>query len=44
MFEKHGVHSVQEFSASMYKQYGVRVVILAGYMDAENDPTMTLYV
>lgn len=44
MFEKHGVHSVQEFAALMYKQYGVRVVILAGYMDAEHEAAITLYV
>ena len=44
MFKKHRVHSVQEFSTLMYKQYGVQVVILAGYMDAINDLTMTFYI
>jgi hypothetical protein len=44
MFDKHGIPTVQDFSALMYKQYGVRVAILAGYVDAEGDPTITLYV
>ncbi|KAI9433116.1 hypothetical protein H4582DRAFT_2082572 [Lactarius indigo] len=33
MFEKHGIHTIRDFSETMYRQYGVRVAILGGYCD-----------
>ena len=42
MFEKHGPRALWEFSENMYRQLGVRVVILAGYCDGEGDPAIML--
>ena len=42
MFEKHGVSMLWDFSETMYHQFGVRVVILAGYCDREGDPVIML--
>lgn len=42
MFEKHGPRALREFSENMYRQLGVRVVILAGYCDGEGDPAIML--
>ena len=44
MFDKHGQTALREFSETMYREYGVRVAILAGYCDSQGEPTITLYV
>ncbi len=44
MFEKHGINTMRDFSESMYRQYGVRVAILAGYCDTDGEPAIMLYV
>jgi hypothetical protein len=44
MFEKYGMSTLREFSEVMYRQYGVRVAILAGYCDAEGESAVMLYV
>ena len=44
MFEKHGISTLREFSEMMYRQYGVRVAVLAGYCDAEGESAIMLYV
>jgi hypothetical protein len=43
MFEKHGISTIRDFSESMYRQYGVRVAILGGYCDGDNEPAIMLY-
>ena len=42
MFKKHGPRALREFSENMYRQLGVRIVILAGYCDGEGDPAIML--
>ena len=37
MMRKHGAKAVREFASASFKQFGMRVVILAAYMDAEED-------
>ncbi|KAI9436344.1 hypothetical protein H4582DRAFT_2058994 [Lactarius indigo] len=37
MFGKHGINTMQDFSESMYRQYGVQVAILAGYCDSDGE-------
>jgi hypothetical protein len=44
MFEKHGINALQDFSESMYRQFGVRVAVLAGYCDGTGEPAIMLYV
>lgn len=44
MFAKHGLGTLQEFSELMYQQYGVRVAVLAGYVDQLEEPAIVLYV
>ncbi|KAI9438332.1 hypothetical protein H4582DRAFT_2057761 [Lactarius indigo] len=40
MFGKHGINTMRDFSESMYRQYGVRVAILAGYCDSDGEPAI----
>ncbi|KAI9433196.1 hypothetical protein H4582DRAFT_2082678 [Lactarius indigo] len=42
MFEKHGIHTIRDFSETMYRQYGVRVAILGGYCD-DDRPSIMFY-
>jgi hypothetical protein len=42
MFQKHGNSVLWEFSELMYCQYGGCIAILAGYCDAEGEPTIML--
>jgi hypothetical protein len=42
MMAKHGPKAIKEFTSTAFKKFGMRVVILASYMDAEGDPSMTL--
>jgi hypothetical protein len=42
MMKKNGPRAVREFTASAYKQFGMRIVVLAAYLDVEGDPTMAL--
>jgi hypothetical protein len=44
MMAKNGPKTVKEFTSSVYKQFGMRVVVLAAYLDADGDPSMTLWV
>jgi hypothetical protein len=44
MFAKHGLGTLREFSELMYQQYAVRVVVLAGYVDQLEEPSIMLYV
>ena len=42
MMKKRGPRAIREFTLSSYKQFGMRVVILAAYVDDEGDPAMVL--
>jgi hypothetical protein len=42
MFEKHGHNALREFSENMYRQYGVRIAVLAGYCDGDGEPAILL--
>src|ERR1700761_2392372 len=44
MFAKHGQNVLRDFSETMFHKFGVRLAILAGYRDAEGEPTIALYV
>ena len=44
MFNKHGMNTLRDFSEMMYRQFGVRIAVLVGYCDAEDESTITLYV
>ena len=41
---KGGARAIKEFTSSTYKDFGMRVVVLAAFKDGEGDPSMTLYV
>ncbi|KAI9430702.1 hypothetical protein H4582DRAFT_2086357 [Lactarius indigo] len=43
MFGKHGINTMQDFSESMYRQYGVQVAILAGYCDSDGKPVIMFH-
>ncbi len=42
MMNKHRLRAIKEFTSSAYNQFGMRVVVLAAFIDAEGDPSMTL--
>jgi hypothetical protein len=42
MMEKHGSAAVKEFTLSVYKQFGMRVSILATYENHKKDLIITL--
>jgi hypothetical protein len=42
MMIKHGPKAIKDFTSSSYNQLGMRVVVLAAYIDGEGDPSMTL--
>ncbi|KAF8266107.1 hypothetical protein EI94DRAFT_1701992 [Lactarius quietus] len=43
LMEKYGQSTLRDFSATMHHQFGVWVVVLAGYCDADGEPTVMLY-
>ncbi|KAF8274182.1 hypothetical protein EI94DRAFT_1696126 [Lactarius quietus] len=43
LMEKHGQSTLWDFSATMYNQFGVRVIVLAGNCDGDGEPTVMLY-
>jgi hypothetical protein len=42
MMIKHGPRAIKEFASIAYNQFGMRVVVLAAYIDGEGDPSTTL--
>ncbi len=42
MMNKHGPRAIKEFTSSAYNQFGMHVVVLAAFIDAEGDPSMML--
>ena len=41
---KKGPRAVKEFTRSVYNQFGMRVIVLAAFIDIENDPSIAVYV
>lgn len=39
---KNGPKAIKEFTSGVYNQFGMRVVVLAAYVDAEGDPATTM--
>jgi hypothetical protein len=44
MMSKRGPRAIKEFTSSSYNQFGMRVVVLAAFMDSDGDPSITLWV
>jgi hypothetical protein len=42
MMAKRGPKAIKEFTSSAYNQFGIRVVVLAAYIDDEGDPSISL--
>lgn len=42
MMIKNGPKAIKEFTSGVYNQFGMRVVVLAAYVDAEGDPATTM--
>lgn len=42
MMAKLGPRAVKEFTSAAYSQFGMRIVVLAAYMDTDEDLTMSL--
>ncbi|KAF8257949.1 hypothetical protein EI94DRAFT_1708448 [Lactarius quietus] len=43
LMEKYGQSTLWDFSVTMYNQFGVRVVVLAGYCDGDGESMVMLY-
>jgi hypothetical protein len=39
---KHGAKAVKEFALASFNQFGMHVIVLAAYMDTEEDPLITV--
>jgi hypothetical protein len=44
MMAKHGSKFVRDFTSTAYSQFGMRIVVLAAYVDGEGDNAMLLWV
>jgi hypothetical protein len=44
MMAKHGTKAVKDFTSNVYKEYGMRIVVLAAYVDTEGEHAMSLWV
>ena len=42
MMRKHGAKAVKEFVSASFSQFGMRVVVLAAYMDTEEVPEISV--
>lgn len=42
MMKKHGINAIMDFTSMAYKQFGMRLVILAAYLDDDDDPAVSL--
>jgi len=42
MMFKHGPEAVREFTSLVYKQFGMRVIVLAAFLNRGGNPSMTL--
>lgn len=41
MLEKKSVNTFHDFAMTAFKQYGMRIVIFAGFADGEGDPAIS---
>ena len=41
---RRGPRAVKEFTLSAFNQFGMRVVVLAAYLDSEGESSMALWV
>jgi hypothetical protein len=44
MFKKKGLQAIHSFAKSAYEEFGMRMVILAGYQEKPGDPSIFLCV
>lgn len=44
MMTKSGTKAVKEFSSAAYNQFGMRVVVLAAFVNEKNEPLVSLWV
>jgi hypothetical protein len=44
MMRRHGPKAIKDFTSLAYNEYGMRLVVLAAFIDEEGDPSMSLYV
>jgi hypothetical protein len=42
MIRKHGAKAIKEFTLASFNQFGMHVVVLAAYMDTEEDPLIVV--
>ena len=42
MMEKHGAQAIKEFTSVAHTQFGMRIVVLASFIDGDGDPSITL--
>jgi hypothetical protein len=42
MMEKNGTKAIKEFTSLVHKEFGMRIVILAAFVDRDGDPSMSL--
>jgi len=42
MMNKHRPRAIKEFTSLAYNQFGMHVVVLAAFINAEGDPSMML--
>jgi len=43
MLKKHGIKAIKDFTSTAYKQFGMRLVILAAFVDDDGDPAISLW-
>jgi hypothetical protein len=44
MMTKNGPKAIKEFTSLVHKEYGMRIVVLAAFIDGDGDPSMSLWV
>ena len=44
MMEKNGTKAIKEFTSLVHKEFGMRIVVLAAFVDRDGDPSMSLWV
>jgi hypothetical protein len=44
MMEKNGPKAIKEFTSLVHREFGMRIVVLAAFVDGDGDPSMTLWV
>jgi hypothetical protein len=39
---KHGPDAISEFSSAVYSQFGMRIVVLAAFLDTRGEPSISM--